>query len=95
MQLGELESQLESTSAEAHRQVAEAQRQAAAAVRRCEASAARGSAEAHAVSVERENVISKSLAELQSEMEVSLVLLPVSCAAVVSVGMHTIFRPAS
>ena len=56
--------------ADSELQVAAAQQQAAEAVKRAEALAAQGSAEALAVSMERETALSRSLADLRSEMEV-------------------------
>ena len=70
MQLEELEAQLQSSLAESERQVAAAQQQATEVVKRAEALAAKGSAQALAVSMERETALSRSLADLRSEMEV-------------------------
>ena len=66
----ELEAQLEATTADSDRQVAEAQRQASEAVRKAQAMVAQGGAEALAVSMERETVMSRNLAELRADMEV-------------------------
>lgn len=70
LQMEELEGQLEATTADSERQVAEAQQQASEAIRKAQAMAARGDAEAVALSLERETLMSRNLAELRSDMEV-------------------------